>query len=134
MPAPKAVLRDIHDLGLDPGYAHTITDKGGHLVPPSMIKAGAKHAGMHINQRTLPNSLKALPPEPEQKVEEVVVVKRSKLSATPAPAPAPAPAPEPVKAVEAVKPVEKPTEDVKPVEAKAEPKAEEKPAEEKPAS
>jgi len=130
MPAPRAVLADIHDLGLDPAYAHTITDKGGHLVPPSKIKTGAKHAGMHINQRTLPaepvqNALKQLPKEAEKKDEEVVVVKRSKLAAA-----APVPAPEPVKAAEVVKPVE----EAKPVEVKAEVKAEEKPAEEKPAS
>lgn len=118
MPAPRAVLRDIHDLGLDPAGAHT-TDKGGRLkqyVPPAA---------------PVKNALKELPKEPEKKTEEVVVVKRSKLAATPA---APVPAPESVKAAEAVKPVEKPTEEVKPVEVKAETKAEEKPAEEKPAS
>lgn len=127
MPANKAVLRDIHDLNLDPRYAHTITGKDGHLVPPAAIKAGSQHAGQHINQRTLPeapvqNALKELP-----KAEEVTVVKKSKLATPP-------PAPEPVKAAEAVMPVEKPTEEVKPVEAKVEVKTEEKPADEKPAS
>jgi hypothetical protein len=125
MPAPRAVLADIHDLNLNPGYAHTITDKGGHLVPPAKIKTGAKHAGVHINQRELPkpaekppvqNALKELPKEEEK----VVVVKKSKLAA---------PAPVPVEVAEAVKPVEKPT-DEKPAEVKAE----DKPAEEKPVS
>ena len=123
MPAPRAVLADINDLGLDPAKPWTVTDKGGRLT--ATPKPNAKHAGMHINQRTLPNAIKELPREPEAKAEEVVVVKKSKLAATP-----PAPAPEPVKAAEAVKPVEKPTEEVKPVEVKTE----EKPADEKPAS
>ena len=135
MTAPRAVLADIHDLGLNPAYAHTITDKGGHLVAPANIKAGAKHAGVHINQRTLPvaekpaeapkpvqAALKKLPeaPKPEVKVEakveepeaEVTVIASSKKKVA-APE-APVTVETPVVAAEAAKPVEKPT-DEKPV-------------------
>jgi len=128
MPAPKAVLRDINDFGLNPGVAYTITDTGGHLT--ATPKPGAKHAGLHINQRTLPvvekpaqNALKALPkeePKPEVKVEakveapveEITVIASSKKKVAAVVAP---PAPEaPDAAAEAAKPVEKPT-DEKPV-------------------
>jgi hypothetical protein len=51
MPAPKAVLRDIHDLGLDPSVPFTVTGKDGRLT--ANPKPGAKHTGIHINQRTL---------------------------------------------------------------------------------
>ena len=115
MPAPKAVLRDIADFNLDPRVPYTATDdKSGRLIT-SNTKA---HTGLHLNQGrilTPQNALKELPKEEEK----VVVVKKSKLAAA-----APAPAPEPVVAAEAVKPVEKPT-DEKPVEVKVEAKSDE---------
>lgn len=35
MPAPKAVLRDIHDLGLNPKVAHKSVDSNGRIKPPA---------------------------------------------------------------------------------------------------
>jgi|SRR5579863_1042278 len=120
MPAPRAVLADLLANNMNPGQAWTVTDKGGHLTPTP--KVGAKHAGQHINQRSLPvatqpvqNALKELPkkeepkpvvaPKVEERVvdEEVTVIASSKKKA-----------PGPIVAAEAVKPVEKPT-DEKPV-------------------
>ena len=89
MPAPKAVLRDIADRNLDPGYAHSITGKDGRIIPPAAIKPGAKHAGVHINQRILPvpeehpvqNALKQLPVEEKPAAVEAEPVEAEKEDA-----------------------------------------------------
>jgi len=149
MPAPRAVLADIHDLNLDPTKAWSITDKAGRITPNP--KAGAKpagnqyHMGFHqaasLEAVETPTTVAPVVSMPTKKVElpkKVVISKPApvvsesnketaksvdvvKLEAKPVPT------------VEASKPVEKPTDEVKlaPVveAAKNEPKVEEKPGE-----
>ncbi len=142
MPAPKAVLRDIHDLGLDPAKPWIVTDKGGRLT--STPKAAAVHAGVHINQMTVHKPVDTAPAKVEEKAPEPPKEPEKKVEVAPPPAPpkVEVKAPEPVK-VEEKKPeppktedkVEAKKEEPKPVAPVAEaPKPVEKPADDKPVS
>lgn len=114
MPANKAVLRDIHDLGLDPRVAHGLTTHDGRLT-------ATPKAGQHINQRELPKK-EALTSEPMK-----VAAAPTLPTALPVPPVKVEPKaedkkPEPVKAAPAPKKKEEP----KPEASKAEAKLEEK--------
>lgn len=93
MPSPKAVLRDINDMGLDPTKPW-VCNKAGHLHPTPRIVGGGPHYTLHgptaekaaEAEKPAPNALKELPKKVEAKKVEVA----------PPPPPPPPPAPEPV--------------------------------------
>ena len=91
MPSPKAVLRDINDMGLDPTKPW-VCNKAGHLHPTPRIVGGGPHYTLHGQaekaaeaEKPAPNALKELPKKVEAKKVEVAP-----------PPPPPPPAPEPV--------------------------------------
>lgn len=77
MPAPKAVLRDIKDLGLDPNKAYNETTSGGRLSG-RVLDANPKHKNIRYSvvqpAATLKSALVELSNVEEPKVEEPKVV------------------------------------------------------------
>lgn len=124
MPAPKAVLRDIADLGLDPAQAYTVTNKvggqnGGRLT--TAPKAGAKHDGFALRGAVVVPTVET--PKVEPKAEAKVEKKPEPAKVDPPKVEEKAPA-EPVKVEAAVE--EKPA--AKPAPKTAAPKVEKKEA------
>jgi hypothetical protein len=79
MPAPRAVLRDIHDRHLDPRGAHQ-TDKAGHLKvsgPPVVQKVEPLKPGPKPDQRK--ERVKAVP-RPAQPASPIASTKREELT------------------------------------------------------
>jgi hypothetical protein len=62
MPSPRAVLRDVNDLGLDPNKAHKATTKDGRL------------SGNKVLAQTAPTQSDVVVPKPEEVVEKIVPV------------------------------------------------------------
>ena len=142
MPAPRAVLADITDLRLNPGNPYSICDKGGRLAttpktgakqPPGVLYETAPKAEPKKPEPVAVAKVVAAPKPPPPPPAPVKKEEPPKVEVK---------APEPPKPVEAPKPVEVKAEPVK-VEAKKEdapaPAAEavkpvEKPTDDKPAS
>lgn len=66
MPSPKSVIRDIHDLKLDPKKAHTSTDKSGRLVTKD-IKT---HLEQKQDVKNLKSALVAIKVDKEETLED----------------------------------------------------------------
>ncbi len=81
MPSPKAVLRDIHDLKLDPKVRHTGHGHGGRLPLVGTKSVAVHHVVKHIEPVVTPEPVVELPDFPEVKpgvhpvVEQVQEVK-----------------------------------------------------------
>lgn len=83
MPAPKAVLRDLIDFGMDPAKPWSIThSKTGRLNPTP--KPNAAHTGQHLNQVKFEPAKTAEAVKPVEKpTPKPVQVALKKLSAEP---------------------------------------------------
>lgn len=124
MPSPKAVLRDIHDLGLNPKKPYSAIKHTGRLNPGGHAPAAVEPAPV-VKEKPAPKPVEvkkaepvAPPPEPVKKAE---------------------PKPEPVAEVKkeekpVEKPAEKPAKKADKAEKKDEPKKDEKKPEEPPVS
>jgi hypothetical protein len=97
MPAPKAVLRDIHEYGLDPAVAHSEIGKNGRLKVRHVTVSAPAPAPIKMALKELPKAA----PKPVAKVEV---------------APPPPPPPQPVLVKEEPKVEATPVEEAKAVE------------------
>jgi hypothetical protein len=79
MPSPKAVLRDIHDLRLDPRFPHVATGKDGRIVVSTKPAVEAKPAAKTnpVVEAKLQPTLPTQETKPVQ-TEDVTVVASSK--------------------------------------------------------
>jgi hypothetical protein len=83
MPAPTAVLRDIHDLGLDPRFPHAVTGKDGRIAMAPMSVNETPMAEIAEIPEEKPQPVVAITVIKPHKVENVTVVASSKKNKVP---------------------------------------------------
>jgi len=84
MPAPKAVLRDIHDLNLQPKSSHNLVAKSGRLSSAKVLisettKVEIKNEEIKIYQQVEAEPVSLVPEKEEKSVEEQVVITQQEV-------------------------------------------------------